>query len=172
MMMQMLQAGGLTLLTDQVRPANADNPAGYFEYEPVKRLRVDSSWLKGAQGKAIKVVSPLLYALPTDIEYRVLFMQRPLDQVLASQRAMLKGQGIADDPVGDRTLRAHFEGHLQELSDWLARQSHLVVLEVPYLAVVQDPGKYARRIASFARLNGDLDKIAQVVREDLLRQRI
>ena len=34
-MMQMLQAGGMPLLIDDLRPPDADNPNGYWEYEPV-----------------------------------------------------------------------------------------------------------------------------------------
>ena len=38
MMMQMLQAGGLEILTDAVRMADASNPKGYLEFEAVKDL--------------------------------------------------------------------------------------------------------------------------------------
>src|SRR6266567_4048665 len=63
LMMQMLRAGGMPLLTDDLRPADVDNPNGYWEYEPVKRLQQDNSWISKAEGKAVKVVSALLQYL-------------------------------------------------------------------------------------------------------------
>src|SRR5262249_61604387 len=93
LMMQMLQAGGMPLLTDALRPADADNPNGYWEYEPVKRLQQDNSWIPKAEGRAVKVVSALLPYLPPQHTYKIIFMQRPMQEVLASQTAMLERRG-------------------------------------------------------------------------------
>ena len=66
MMMGMLEAGGVTPLVDGVRAADASNPKGYFEFEPVKALTIDGdpSWLPAARGKAVKIISFLLTWLP------------------------------------------------------------------------------------------------------------
>ena len=90
MMMKMLDAGGVALLTDGLRQADEDNPTGYYELDAVKRLgKEEPTWLDGAAGGAVKIISRLLYELPSDRSYRVLFMHRDLDEVLASQRQML-----------------------------------------------------------------------------------
>src|SRR6188768_2448535 len=85
LMMQMLKAGGMPLLVDELRPAYADNPNGYWEYEPVKRLQQDNTWMYKAEGKAVKVISALLQYLPSPHTYKIIFMQRPMQEVLASQ---------------------------------------------------------------------------------------
>src|SRR5262245_31552152 len=59
LVMQMLVAGGLPALSDGVRAPDADNPRGYFEYEPAKRLLRDAGWLPRAQGRALKVAHTL-----------------------------------------------------------------------------------------------------------------
>ena len=89
MMMKMLEAGGLTPLTDGQREADEDNLGGYYEFEQVKKMAQDSGWLEEARGKVVKVISRLLYDLPKTYHYRVIFMQRHLDEVLASQQQML-----------------------------------------------------------------------------------
>ncbi len=102
LMMQMLVAGGLPALTDAVRSPDESNPRGYFEFEPVKRLRTDASWLEQARGRAVKIIHLLLRELPTDgrFQYRVLFLRRPLEEVIASQSAMLARAGKASaEPV-------------------------------------------------------------------------
>ena len=91
----MLEAGGLPVLVDNIREADIDNPLGYYEYEPVKALRDDASWIALSKGKGVKMVHLLLYDLPPGVEYRVLFMHRNLDEVLASQKAMLAQIGSA-----------------------------------------------------------------------------
>ena len=56
MMMRMLEKGGVPVLTDKLRQADEDNPLGYFEFEPVKRLDKDTSWLGEATNKAVKII--------------------------------------------------------------------------------------------------------------------
>ena len=89
-MMQMLHRGGMDVVTDELRIADDDNPLGYFELERIKKLKQDASWLAETRGKAIKAVSQLLYDLPTSENYRIVWMHRDLDEVLASQEKMLK----------------------------------------------------------------------------------
>ena len=89
-MMQMLKNGGIEILTDEVRTADSDNPRGYLELEAVRNIQHDASWLPNARGKAFKMISLLLYQLPTTENYRVLFMERDLDEVLKSQQTMLQ----------------------------------------------------------------------------------
>ena len=76
MMMKMLEAGGIELLIDRVRVADADNPKGYYEFERVKQIETDQAWLPEAQGKAVKMISALLRHLPADCRYRIIFMER------------------------------------------------------------------------------------------------
>src|SRR5512136_2813877 len=99
MLMKMLEAGGLTLVTDGQRTADEDNPKGYYEVERVKDLanETDRAWLNAARGKGIKVISYLLKSLPADLNYKVLFIRRDLDEILASQKKMLARRGEAHD---------------------------------------------------------------------------
>src|SRR5262245_35974300 len=86
MMMRMLETGGLPVLTDDVRTPDDDNPNGYYEFEAVKQTKQDDSWLQSSEGKAVKMVYRLLYDLPKDRSYKVLFMRRKMEEVLASQK--------------------------------------------------------------------------------------
>src|SRR5690349_18862446 len=79
LMMQMLEAGGISALTDNQRPPDIHNPRGYFEYDLVKRIAQDASWMEAARGKAVKIIYRLLPHLPPEFEYRVVFMDRDLD---------------------------------------------------------------------------------------------
>ena len=93
LMMQMLQNGGVGVLTDNIRAADDDNPRGYYELDRVKTISHDASWLPDAHGKAFKAVSLLLYDLPASERYRIILMDRDLDEVLHSQETMLKRLG-------------------------------------------------------------------------------
>src|SRR5262245_36404912 len=85
LMMQMLDGGGIEVVTDNVRTADTDNPRGYYELEKVKRIKHDASWLPETRGKAFKMVSQLLYDLPPTECYRIIFMERDFDEMLLSQ---------------------------------------------------------------------------------------
>jgi hypothetical protein len=66
----------------------------------------------GAAGKAVKVVHVLLPGLPEGYEYRVLFMQRDLGEVLASQRAMLERLGRRGAELTEARLAEVFVEHV------------------------------------------------------------
>ena len=124
MMMQMLEAGGMEVLTDGIRQANEDNPRGYYEFERVKQIKEDPGWLEEAQGKVVKMVSMLLFDLPAGYRYRIVFMRREMREILTSQRVMLErlGQGdtggvgwIRVEEVEDRTLVQVLRGDLDRV---------------------------------------------------------
>ena len=131
LMMQMLAAAGVEILTDNMRQADADNPKGYFEFEPVKRLKDDASWLDTAHGKAVKVIAGLLPDLSPDKRYALLFMLRPLKEVLASQQSMLQRRHAATSGPEDTQMAAMFTQHVQMTQAWLRDQPHMEVLYVP-----------------------------------------
>src|SRR5262249_34446450 len=129
-MMQMLESGGVEVVTDRVRAADADNPRGYYEWEQVKRIKQDASWLSQARGKAFKIVSQLLYDLPANEQYRVIFMERDLGEVLASQEKMLSRLGKNSAPR--EVITQAYVQHLERLRDWLRQQQNIKVLSVSY----------------------------------------
>jgi hypothetical protein len=172
LMMQMLHAGGMPLLVDELRPADADNPNGYWEYAPVKRLQQDNTWMHKAEGKAVKVVSALLQYLPPQHTYKIIFMQRPMQEVLASQSVMLERRGAQGGKADDQTLGTVFTQHLDCIERWLARQKHMTVLSVNYHETVADPARTAARVAQFLALPLVGEAMARVVDPRLHRQRV
>jgi hypothetical protein len=170
-MMQMLQAGGMETLTDGLRPADVDNPRGYLEYEPVKRTRQDASWLARAGGKAVKVIHLLLRDLPGGYDYRVILLQRPMEEVLASQGVMLERAGRVGAALASERLAEVFRSQLSEAEAWMAAQAHFCVLSVQYHDCLRDGAGTARRVNAF--LGGGLDETAMTgeVEPQLHRQR-
>ncbi|MCL5995725.1 MAG: sulfotransferase, partial [Chloroflexi bacterium] len=156
LMMSMLAAGGLPPLTDDIRQADDDNPKGYYEFERVKQLKQDVSWLPSAQGKAVKIISSLLMKLPAGYHYKIIFMRRNMQEILASQRQMLIRRGQPDDKVSDVEMAALFERHLQQIELWLDQQNSMSVLYVDYARLVQSPIEQVTTINTF--LGGWLDE--------------
>jgi hypothetical protein len=172
MLMRMLEEGGIEPLTDRVRTADHDNPRGYYEYEAVKKLKEgEYSWLPLARGKAVKIISALLSYLPPDNSYHVLFTQRSIQEVLASQRAMLVNRGEDPDKIGDTEMAATFEKHIAQVMQWLSSQKNISTLLVDYNKMIKDPGSDARRIASFLGNKLNVEKMIAVIEPDLYHHR-
>lgn len=172
MAMKMLQAGGVPLVQDGQRTADEDNPRGYFEDERVKELAdaEDRSWLRNARGRAVKVISYLLKDLPRDNNYRVVFLRRHLDEVLASQAKMLRRRGEESDTDDARMIEL-YEDHLWRV-DYLFRHApHMERLEILYSDVVEDPRRAAERVAAFLGGGLDVERMAAAVDPDLYRNR-
>jgi len=171
MMMKMLEAGGIEPLTDRVREADEDNLGGYYEFEQVKKVTRDSSWLEQARGRAVKVISRLLRDLPPAYAYKVIFMQRDLDEVLASQQQMLLRRGQAGGEISDAEMKRLFIRHLEEVADWLGRQPNFAVLYANYNAILAQPREHSRRIDQFLGGGLEVERMAATVDQQLYRQR-
>ncbi len=171
MMMRMLDAGGMPVLIDHIRAADDDNPKGYYEFEAVKRTKEDPTWLEDSAGKAVKMVYRLLYDLPKDRSYRVLFMTRRLEEVLASQRTMLERNGRAGDPVSDRQMENLFRHELKSFYDWVPRQSHIELISVDYNRILQDPLDELTRVHEFLGNQLDVAERVSIVDSALYRNR-
>ena len=166
-MMQMLDKGGIPIVTDEVRTADLDNPRGYYEFEKVKQLKHDASWLPQTRGMAIKMVSQLLYDLPSTEAYRIVFMERNLEEVLQSQEKMLQRLGRPAIPRDQ--MKRSYEQHLTRLADWLTHQRHMVVLYVSYNQLLQHPHHDAQRVQRFLDDRPDAQQMAQSVDPALYR---
>jgi hypothetical protein len=168
LLMQMLEAGGIPPLTDKRRAADADNARGYYELEAVKSLAQDASCLAEAAGKAVKVVLPLLPYVPPDHSYHVLLIERDLDEVVRSQKAMLDRQGqIAAEPA---VVRPAYERLLRSSRQMLSVSPRARTLRLSHRWVLRHPVEAAENIASFLGQSLDQAKMAQVVEPSLHRQ--
>ncbi len=171
LMMQMLYDGGMPVLADGLREADANNPRGYLEFEKVKQLKRDDSWLPEAEGKVVKIISHLIYELPTDREYRVVFMLRPVSEVRSSQESMLKRLGRQGAPVSPAQLEKVFAQHLEEVKAWLAKHPTFNVHYIQYHDILKDPQTEAEKLNTFLGGNLDIKKMVAAVDPSLYRER-
>lgn len=170
-MMKMLEAGGLDVLTDDVRRANEDNPQGYHEFELVKQIEHDKSWLGEAEGKAVKMISQLLHHLPAEYRYEVVFMRREMEELLASQRKMLERRGEPINSVSEERMAELFGKHIDRVLAWLRQQPNFDMLCISYNRVLESPLEQAEVINKFLSDELDVKAMAEVVEPALYRQR-
>jgi hypothetical protein len=173
MMMQMLQAGGLEILTDAVRTADGSNPKGYLEFEAVKELDKGARlpWLVGARGKAVKIVSSLVRWLPDSHDYKVIFMQRNLDEVILSQNKMLADRGSPPDESQNDRIRRLYETHVEDTLRLLRGRRSVSTLVVDYGEAVARPEDVARRVDRFLCGRLDVGRMAAAADPGLYRNR-
>jgi hypothetical protein len=172
LMMQMLDAGGLPVLSDGERKADTDNPKGYLEWERIKQLPKNPSLIAEAEGKVVKVISQLILSLPAGHEYRVVFMQRPLPEVLKSQEEMLRRRGNADSSANASAIEEAFQRHLIEVNKWLAGNANAQVLRAHYHRVLREPKIVAEEIAAFLQVPLNIEAMVRQVDGSLYRNRM
>ena len=172
MMMKMLEAGGLAILTDNLREADANNPKGYYEFERVKQMKDgDFAWLPEAVGKVVKIVTGLIMFLPSNYNYKIIFMKRDLEEVLSSQKKMLGRLGKEDDNIPDDKMGKVYEEHLKQVKGWLVRQPNIEMLYVNYNTMVADPTESLQKVNEFLGGKMDVQVMAAVVDKELYRER-
>lgn len=171
MMMRMLVAGGLPPVVDHEREANDDNPLGFFEFEPVKALKEDDSWVAASKGQVVKVIYKLVYDLPIDVPYRIVFLQRDLDEVVASQEKMLEREGLDPHAVDRDLMIKLFQGEVLDFQKWARAQRNIEILFVDYATIVSKAEEAAERIAEFFDCDLDIRAMAEAVDPTLYRNR-
>jgi hypothetical protein len=171
MMMRMLEAGGISPVVDGERKANADNPMGYYEFEPVKALKEDSSWVADSTGQAVKVIYKLVYDLPNNVPYRIVFMQRDIEEVLSSQEKMMRRDGLDPDTIGRDLLFNLFQTDVMDFRRWAEVQGNIQIMYADYRRMVDEPEEMSRHIAEFLGQDLDIPAMASVVDPDLYRNR-
>lgn len=168
MMMQMLHNGGLEVLTDSVRQNDDNNPKGYFEFEKVKKLSQDNTWMNEADGKLVKIIAQLLQFLPSTFNYKVIFMERDMTEVLKSQQKMLG----KDTTVFPSAIAQTFSRQLESTKSWLEGQPNIEVLYVNYKDVINNAMETAEEVNSFLDTDLEILKMAEAVDKDLYRNKV
>jgi hypothetical protein len=171
LMMQMLAAGGMPVLSDHLRPADGNNPRGYFEWEPAKRLLQKPAAILQADGKAVKAISSLLFALPPQYTYRIIFMRRPLAEVERSQAAMIEKLGSKGASLGAEAIISALTAHLKQVEAWLSQRKSIETCPVEYHNLLADPTAEALRIAKFLERPLNIEDMVGQVDPTLYRQR-
>lgn len=171
MMMKMLVEGGLQPVADELRQADEDNPNGYFEIEEVKALKDgEKKWIYAAQGKVVKVISYLLEFLPEDLTYDVIFMEREISEILASQKKMLDRRNETS-PLTDAEMDAQFREHLKAVKYWLPRRPNMRVKYVKYNEMVNAPETLCPAIVNFLEAPLNVEAMKAVPNPSLYRNR-
>jgi hypothetical protein len=173
MAMKMLDAGGMPTLTDGIRAADESNPKGYYEFERVKELdkNGDAAWLADARGKAVKIISFLLTFVPEAFDYQVVFMDRDIDEVLASQNKMLVARGEAADAARNPQMRHAYQQHLQKVDRFLRNRKCFTSMRLGYKDVIDNPAAEARRLNEFLGGRLNVERMTAVADRELYRNR-
>jgi len=171
LMMSMLEAGGLEVLTDEIRTPDEDNPKGYYEFEKVRQIEHDQAWLEDARGRAVKMIAELLKYLPPGYTYKVIFMRRTMKEILASQKRMLVRRGEPTEKVSDEEMAAMFQRYLNRVEAWLADQPNIEVMYLSYNGLLDDPTAQVDNVNQFLGGALDVEQMIRVIEPSLYRQR-
>lgn len=170
MLMQMLKAGGLQVLTDKKRCADINNPKGYFEHEGVKGLARENRWLLEHGGKVVKIIAQLLPFLPgsAEVQYRIIFVERNIDEILQSQKKMLGKEKTENRGSPDTLLKSGFFRQVEKVKALIGARE-IPVLYLQHHGCIQEPMVVAGKINDFLGGALDVEAMARVVDNSLYR---
>ena len=172
LVMQILHSMGIELFIDNHRPPDQSNPKGYFEHELVKSLQKDTSWLKRANGKAIKIVSPLIKYLPVELYYKIIYIIRDLDEIILSQERMLSEKNIKDDTINSNELKKLFFKDLRQTRNWVNKELHCDYLEIFHSKLLANPEPEIERLKSFFKIDANKTSVLKVIDNKLYRSKV
>ena len=152
-MMSILGRAGLPLLVDETRPADASNPRGYYEFAAVRASARDTQWLERAAGHGVKVIDRLIDTLPRNRNYRVIAMNRPAEEVIASQNRMLSRLGEDPGPLNATRLKTILKSTAEELRQLLSQETCFEWIPIHYPDLIRSPQNECTRILDFLNLD-------------------
>jgi predicted AlkP superfamily phosphohydrolase/phosphomutase/tetratricopeptide (TPR) repeat protein len=167
LMMQMLNKGGIEVLTDNNRKADISNPKGYFEYNPVMSIHKNNSWLKLAKNKSVKVVAPLLKFLDPKYRYKVIFMNRDLTEIVRSQQKMI-GKDIEVLPL---RLFESYKKHLNQVETWKNKEPGVELIYVNFKDALINTEDVVNKVTSFIDISMDIEQMRDCVDKSLYRNK-
>ncbi|MEP1356238.1 MAG: hypothetical protein ABJX32_06985 [Tateyamaria sp.] len=146
--MRMLVSSGIPAMTDRLRKADVFNPDGYWEYEPVKTLPHQNTWLGQAKGHTLKVVVPLLWHLPQGLPYRIIMMRRPTKEIVGSQMRMAGSACEIDTQQNEADYIRLLDTAMTESLEML-EQHEIPYMELWLSEVSSNPIGAVRRVNEF-----------------------
>ena len=166
LMMQMLDAAGMPIMRDDSRAADESNPRGYFEWQEIKQLPKNPYLIEKTQGRVTKVISMLLPSLPRKHRFRVIFMNRDIEEVAASQQKLR--QRLSPTSVAERIdMTKRLQEHRDRMLDLLRSSANVSLLEIDYVQLLESPNELLPQIIEFAGLNASaFDRMRAVIDPD------
>lgn len=171
LMMQILEKSGMDILTDNVREADESNKCGYYEFEKVKKMMIDASWLPQAEGKVVKIIAQLLDYLPDGFEYKTIFMERDYDEVFNSQSKMLDRLGSKKIKADTVQLKKTFQKQVGEIKTRLQKKTDFSLINISYSNLIFHPESEIEKMDIFFKKKFDRKKICAAIDPDLYRER-
>lgn len=167
MMMQILHRGGAPVAFDRSRQADYHNPKGYFELEGgkvINRLMEGTFPFDQYKGRCVKITAYGLTYLPSGpgYRYKVIYMQRSLDEILTSMEKM-------SGPVNWEEERPAFERLHTYVLTMLREREDIDYLPVMYRKVVHNPVAEITRINQFLGGVLSVEEAVRAVDPDLYR---
>lgn len=171
MMMQLLEAGGMQIFTDNLRAADDNNKKGYYEHEAVKIIHKDISWMKNAVGKTIKIVSHLLPNLPLRYKYKIIYMERDLNEVITSQNKMLQNLGKLPQNATHFNIETSFKQNDEKIKNWMSEKRNIDVIFMDYNKIVENAEEYIGRLNNFFSGKLNTQNMMNVIDKNLYRSK-
>lgn len=170
MLMQILQAGGVPMAFDtESRPPDENNPKGYFELEGgkiINKLMNGDFPLSNYKGEFIKITAFGVKFLPPG-NYDVIYIQRNIDEVLASMEKMAKIQDDKREETRDSFIKLN-----NMIVSTIKKREDMNALFVSYNDIVRDPQTYIKEIHDFlGSREFDLNEMIGSVDKSLYRNK-
>jgi predicted AlkP superfamily phosphohydrolase/phosphomutase/tetratricopeptide (TPR) repeat protein len=145
LMMQCLKAAGIELLIDENDAKDEFNPNGYFEFKPAINLLMNKTWLENAENKAVKVYAKELPFLPKNYNYKIIWMDRPMTDIVSSYTKMQKKKAVNFDI----SLADSFTNQVDKVQAWLETMPNAEMHIIDFNDLLTDPKNEMEEVLAF-----------------------
>jgi tetratricopeptide (TPR) repeat protein len=164
LMMEILAAGGLPILAAERRQLPHQHPDWHWEWDAMHSMCSDPRVLDSVGGRVIMIPSGLVPQLDPKHEYRIVWMKRPVEEVIDEQ--FPGAPGGLEMPAAEREqLVSSLGRHVEQMGRVLRDRPQVELLEVDHGMLLRDPEVQLGRLKAFFgdELTGSLEQMKEVV---------
>jgi predicted AlkP superfamily phosphohydrolase/phosphomutase/tetratricopeptide (TPR) repeat protein len=160
-----LKAGGLDVCYDQ----NISGRADVYEKDSLsneeEKLNLDRDWLDIAAGKTIRMKSPLLNYLPQKYSYKIVLVDRAIDDIMHTYQQM--GETRVKPGTLPVALLNQLQSNIDKVNAWVDAQPLVDIYTIDYDELLSDPKEQLEKLGQFLGKTLDEDNMIKELNERL-----
>ncbi len=161
LVVKMLHAGGMSVFVDQPENPEDDLFKRSLDWNSFEYLARFPEVIRKAEGKVVRLYSMYLYNLPPQNAYRVLYINRDLQEIADA------GHAISHDNPQAMFLRVTQKAfllgaHRQRVKNWMAERENIEFLNLHFAHMVTDPYLQSLKIRNFLDRELDIEAMTEI----------
>ena len=164
-----LKVKGHKILNEHISNIDKGVTGDMLEFDKIEQITNNTLWFEEGEEWVVSLVSVLIKKLPLENNYNVIFVERDVDSIIASNENIFSN--IITDNVNviqDDLKRAFIETHANRVKKWLLQNPNFNPIFIDYDKLIEKPIETMNQIDKKLKLSFSNNENIYTSRKDKL----